>query len=253
MFYPGPNGFGRKPDLHMSIENDIMNLASVARVDVSVRDYRAELSRIPAAVAKIDKRLTAMTERQEAQDAKLEKIKKERRQLEKDVQDFEAKMSASRTKLAEVKTNHEYTAALKEIDTLKADIDAKEERLLVLMDEGETFEPLHDEEVKKLSAERAEIEAEKKVLLDKQSALEATVEKLAAEKPALLKQLGDSMQKKYERLLKRHGDAAVVPVREEHCGGCGTQLPPQVAVEVRKNNQLLTCQSCGRLLVHYDA
>jgi len=237
----------------MNIEQDLMTLVAVARVDVAVRDHRAELTTIPAAVAKIDKRLTAMTERQTAQDAKLENIKKERRQLEIDIQDFETKMNASKTKLAEVKTNHEYTAALKEIDTLKADIDAKEERLLMLMDEGETFEPVHDEEVAKLADERVEIEAEKKVLVDRHAALEVDVAKLTAEKPALLKQMTDSMRKKYERLLSHHKDAAVVPVNAEHCGGCGTQLPPQIAVEVRKNNQLLTCQSCGRLLVHYDA
>ena len=237
----------------MNTEQDLMTLVAVARVDVAVRDHRAELTTIPAAVAKIDKRLTAMTERQTDQDNKLENIKKERRQLEKDVQDFEAKIVLSQNKLAEVKTNHEYTAALKEIDTLKTDIDAKEERLLVLMDEGETFEPVHDEEVAKLVAERAEIEAEKKVLVDRHAALEADVAKLAAEKTALLKQMSDGMRKKYERLLGHHRDAAVVPVNAEHCGGCGTQLPPQIAVEVRKNNQLLTCQSCGRLLVHYDA
>jgi predicted nucleic acid-binding Zn-ribbon protein len=237
----------------MSTEQDLMTLASIARVDVSVRDQRAELAQIPAAVKKIDRRLDEMGRRQEAQDAKLENIKKERRKLEQEIQDYEAKITASRTKLAEVKTNHEYTAALKEIDTLKGDIDAKEERLLVLMDEAETFEPVHDEEVKKLAAERSEIEAEKTLLLERQSAMEAEVQKLLDEKPALLKQLSASMQKKYERLLQRHGDAAVVPVRDEHCGGCGTHVPPQVAVEVRKNEKLLTCQSCGRLLVHYDA
>lgn len=237
----------------MSIEQDLMTLASIARVDVSVRDHRAELSQIPAAVKKIERRLEEMTSRQEAQDARLENIKKERRKLEQDIQDCEAKITASRTKLAEVKTNHEYTAALKEIDTLKGDIDAKEERLLELMEEVEAFEPVHDEEVKKLAAERTGIEAEKKTLLDRQASLEAEVQKLSSEKPALLKQLSDQMKKKYERLLERHGDAAVVPVRDEHCGGCGTHVPPQVAVEVRKNEKLLTCQSCGRLLVHYDA
>lgn len=237
----------------MSVEQDLMTLASIARVDVSVRDHRAELAQIPAAVKKINRRLDEMTKRSEAQDAKLENIKKERRRLEQEVQDCEAKIAASRTKLAEVKTNHEYTAALKEIDTLKADIDTREERLLVLMEEMESFEPVHDEEVKKLAAERAEIEAEKKQLLDRQSGLEADIEKLVSQKPSLLKQLSESMRRKYERLLERHGDAAVVPVRDEHCGGCGTHVPPQVAVEVRANEKLLTCQSCGRLLVHYDA
>ena len=94
---------------------------------------------------------------------------------------------------------------------------------------------------------------EKKLLLDRQSGLEADIEKLLSQKPSLLKQLSESMRKKYERLLERHGDAAVVPVRDEHCGGCGTHVPPQVAVEVRANEKLITCQSCGRLLVHYDA
>ena len=64
-----------------------------------------------------------------------------------------------------------------------------------------------------------------------------------AHHPALLK--------RYERLSERHRDVAVTRVMSEHCGACGQQLPPQLAVEVRKMETLMTCPACGRILIHY--
>ena len=53
-------------------------------------------------------------------------------------------------------------------------------------------------------------------------------------------------------LAERHRDVAVVRAEAGHCGACRQQIPPQMAVEVRKNDQLITCPACGRILVHYE-
>jgi predicted nucleic acid-binding Zn-ribbon protein len=41
---------------------------------------------------------------------------------------------------------------------------------------------------------------------------------------------------------------AVVPVADASCGGCGITLPPQAAVEIRRNDRMFTCPSCNRIL-----
>jgi predicted nucleic acid-binding Zn-ribbon protein len=45
---------------------------------------------------------------------------------------------------------------------------------------------------------------------------------------------------------------AVTRVDNDHCGACRQQIPPQLAVEVRKNDQFIACPACGRILVHYE-
>jgi predicted nucleic acid-binding Zn-ribbon protein len=180
-------------------------------------------------------------------------MKKERRRLEAAVQDHEAKLMASKTRLGQVKSNQEYTAALKEIEALGSAIDAEEERLLELMDRLDSAEPDQKARASRLAGERSTLEARRGELTDKAASLEATIRSLEGEKPGFLAGLSDRVRRQYTRLLTRYGDSAVVRLSAEHCGGCGTQLPPQVAVEVGKNNQLITCQSCGRILVFCDA
>jgi predicted nucleic acid-binding Zn-ribbon protein len=66
-----------------------------------------------------------------------------------------------------------------------------------------------------------------------------------------LAEITPALVKRYERVAGKHRDVAVTRVEAEHCGACRQQLPPQVAVEVRKNDQFLTCPACGRILIHY--
>lgn len=49
----------------------------------------------------------------------------------------------------------------------------------------------------------------------------------------------------YERIMKRYGDRAVVPVINEFCGGCYSKLPAEL---VAHQSELLTCPNCGRFL-----
>lgn len=231
---------------------DLAILVMIARVDAAVRDHESELKRSPESVAKVDKQLRVLQGTEEAAKARFEELKKGRREAETMLQDLETRVEKSKVRQSEVKTNHEYTAVLKEIETLTEEIDAQEVRMLELMDELETIEPTHAEDLAKMAAERGRLEAERKTLTDHEEALKADVEKLLSEKPGHLKQLSPPIQKRYQRLLERYRDVAAVKLTDEHCDGCGTQNPPQVAVEVRKNNQLLACQSCGRLLIHYD-
>jgi predicted nucleic acid-binding Zn-ribbon protein len=49
----------------------------------------------------------------------------------------------------------------------------------------------------------------------------------------------------YERIMKRYGDRALVPVVNEFCGGCYSKLPAEL---VTHQSELLTCPNCGRFL-----
>jgi predicted nucleic acid-binding Zn-ribbon protein len=49
-------------------------------------------------------------------------------------------------------------------------------------------------------------------------------------------------------LLKNKAGLAVVPVRNEVCGGCNMNIMPQLFVEIKKNEELHRCPQCGRFL-----
>lgn len=235
------------PDL----KRNVNLLVQVAKVEARLHAMKNEMQKIPQQASKLEKRIAELAAAEEAEVTRFENMQKERRTIESALQDHETQIAKYKKQLMEVKTNKEYTAMLKEIENLEGEIDRKEERLLVLMDETDLHREDHEERIEKLKTERTGLESELQELQQKMSGIESDAEKLASEKPQLLADMEPTIKKRYERVLGKHVDVAVTRVDDEHCGGCGTQLPPQVAVEVRKNDQLITCSFCGRLLIYY--
>jgi predicted nucleic acid-binding Zn-ribbon protein len=101
-----------------------------------------------------------------------------------------------------------------------------------------------------LKAERDTKLSEKTRLEGEMKRLQEETARLLAERPKILSEISPAYQKRYERLAP-HRDVVVTRAEGDHCGGCRQQIPPQLAVEVRKNDQFITCPACGRILVHY--
>jgi predicted nucleic acid-binding Zn-ribbon protein len=123
--------------------------------------------------------------------------------------------------------------------------------LLILMDGIESAEKSAAAQANTLKSQRDTKLAEKKRLESEIARMQAETQKLTAEKPKVLSEISPAYQKRYERLAP-HRDVVVTRAEGDHCGGCRQQIPPQLAVEVRKNDQFITCPACGRILVHYE-
>ena len=71
---------------------------------------------------------------------------------------------------------------------------------------------------------------------------------LRAARQEVSSQLSEELLKRYNHIRTAHDDA-VVKVRKGACNGCYRAIPPQTLVEMRRFEQLFTCEHCGRLLV----
>lgn len=63
----------------------------------------------------------------------------------------------------------------------------------------------------------------------------------------IVEKLKDHIHRKYSRLTKRYGNA-VVPVVNNICQGCYLVLPTQMISPEQKNESVVTCPNCGRIL-----
>jgi predicted nucleic acid-binding Zn-ribbon protein len=233
------------------LKHDLNVLVLVARNDSTISECRSELARIPEQLTKVERELAKVeaAEKRELED--FEAKRKERRQLEVELQDNETKIKKIKDQLMSAKSNKEYQAFLKEIETLEGSIDTEEVRLLELMDALDDHRADHEAEIKRLVTEKTEKQKIIDELKTRTAHLEAEIAKMEAEKPRYLKEVEPALEKKYERIRTSLGSLAVTRIEDGNCGGCGTKLPPQVVVEIRSNDQLITCQACGRILVYY--
>lgn len=154
----------------------------------------------------------------------------------------------SEGRLPQIKTQKEYVAVLKEVDTanklakeLRAKIDAKDEILTSLSaDKAEK-----DVELASITEEAdsrsAEIDASL-VAVNKQLA------EMDRQREALLEGLPKGLRKRYGLLMSRRGGVAIVEARGGACLGCHMHLPPQTFNSLFVVTEIQTCPHCNRLL-----
>jgi len=64
----------------------------------------------------------------------------------------------------------------------------------------------------------------------------------------LSKQTETKLVKLYNTLKEKRQGVGVVGVKQETCQGCFVNVPPQLFIEVQKNNALVRCPHCNRIL-----
>lgn len=154
----------------------------------------------------------------------------------------------SEGRLPQIKTQKEYVAVLKEIDTakklakeLQVKIDARNEGLTSLCaDKVEKDGELAAGE-EKVKARSAEINL---VLAD----LNGKLEKMVQQRTCFLDELPKTLRKRYELLLSRRDGLAVVEARNGACQGCHMHLPPQMYNSLFLVSEVQPCPHCNRLL-----
>jgi predicted nucleic acid-binding Zn-ribbon protein len=233
------------------VQRDLHILISIAKLDASLNAARTELALLPERVGKIESLVADMEAREAEAKAQVESMAKERRTLEQQLEDNSEKVKKFRTHLMEVKTNKEYTAVLHEIEHIDKDTEVKEERLLVLLDEFDQESAQNNALVEESKKKKAELAQDKAQLDERIKTLQEEMRVVGTEKPKLLIELDPRLRKRYDRILAKLHDFAVTHVIDETCQGCFARIPPQIAVEVKKNDAIITCEACGRMLVYY--
>jgi hypothetical protein len=176
----------------------------------------------------------------------------QRKKLELDLEQINAELEKLQKQMRDIKTNREYDALVTEISSRKLKISNTEEELLMTLTE---IDELQDK-IKEYKEKLAEVEKSNQVQLNSlQKELDSIGTKIKQkedERKNISVRMNKYILSTYERVKKVKGGLAVVPVRKRACSGCYKSLPPQRIQEIKKGDNLITCDSCGRILIWMD-
>jgi predicted nucleic acid-binding Zn-ribbon protein len=173
----------------------------------------------------------------------------ERAELEKQIAENKSYLERADRNLKHAQNQKEYETAMRETDALQKQIAAFETQTIEKMTGLEEVEKeLADraEEIASLDGKRAEavsgFDAE---LAQSRSELEAEEQR----RQEVFATLPAQLAAVYNRLAQRSRDGiAVAEVRNGSCSACFMSLRPQMQVEVKRGDQIITCESCSRIL-----
>lgn len=232
------------------MDADLDRLIHLQQIDSAVDAARRGLAAEPERQKTLDDRLDATRQAVAGAKERLAQSQTARREIEKDVAVQQGRLSKYREQAMSVKTNVEYHAIQKEIGFAQGEIKTLEDRILERMLESDEFTAEVKRAEAELAREQKAVEADRRTLAAESADLHASVERLAAERAGLVGALAPQALALFEQVAaKRHG-VAVAEARAGICTICHVRLRPQVFNTVLRNESIVQCDSCQRILFY---
>ena len=145
----------------------------------------------------------------------------------------------------------EYTAAIREADAARKQISALETQILEQMEIYDQAEKELNERAPEVAKLGTDMQDRFKGFDEQTRVQQQQLEAARAERERLLNELPKAMSALYKRISSRIRDGvAMAEARNGACTACYMALRPQVMADVRRGNEIITCDNCNRILYY---
>jgi hypothetical protein len=232
---------------------DLERVIALQKLDTAANDAQRQLADEPERVRVLDSRLENAKQQLAGAKERLAANQSARREIEKEVAVHQGRLSKFREQAMAVKTNQEYHAVQKEIGFAQGEIKTLEDRILERMLEADELTAGSKRAEKALGDEQKAIDAERKALAAEHAELRTSVDRIGKERSALVAQMDREVMAIYDLVANRRHGIAVAEARDGICTICHVRLRPQVFNTIRRNNAIIQCDSCQRILYFVPA
>jgi len=229
------------------LKDQLQLLERLQEIDNRIDGYETELAKFPLEIQEIARHLVVMRREMSEIREKQAALEKDLRKKEQDVSLEQEKIKRSERRLLNIKNQKEYNALAKEIKLGKKVVAEIEEATLSIMTESENFK----KSIERKEKEYAELEKgliEKKTQADLLGVdADAALSILKQDKQQILEGIDPDLFKRYQTVKKARGQA-VAEMQNGSCTACHMAVPPQLNIRVLKQEEMITCPNCHRIL-----
>jgi predicted nucleic acid-binding Zn-ribbon protein len=230
------------------LKRQISLLVELQRLDSEIRRLSIKKIELPDQLSRQDKEFQTVSQGVDEARKALDVSAKAHRDKESELKDGIDRLRKTKDRLLEVKTNKEYQAMLKEIETIEQKNSGFEDEILTLLEKTDTFKKEIREREKTLDEYRKQYEREKKKTEEELSSLDEEILTCQKNLQGLSSEIERDLAKKYQIIKRRKNGLAVVPVVKGVCTGCHLNIAPQLYNELLKSDQVLSCPFCNRII-----
>ena len=235
------------------MNSDLQHLIHLQELDLSAERLRRRIADIPGAQDALDTRVAAAAAAASTLREQISANQAARRDIEKDLATVQARLSKYKDQLMEVKTNKEYQAMQHEIAAAEQNVRAQEDRLLERMVEADTLAAELKRADAALKVEQTEVARLRSELDLERREVEGHLDQAIAERTRVASQLTGPTLALFDHVARHRRGIALSEARDGHCTQCHVRLRPQVFNDVRRNDGLIQCESCSRILYFVPA
>ncbi len=231
------------------MQKDLEKLQRLQEIDYELGELERSKDYLPDMINNLEKEI-------EETSSTLEQLKKDfteqnliRKRLETEVEAQADELKKFQEQMKVIKTNREYDALTTEIANKKLKISENEEKILELMASSDDLKEKIAEYEQKCQEVNRDNHQQLVTLRKKLDSIGSMVQAKEEERKTISSKVDKRIMSMYERIKKGVGNHVVVAVKKRACGACFKALPPQRIQEIRKEDKIITCDSCGRILI----
>jgi len=233
----------------LKVKSDLSKLVELQITDTRIRQLKENIETAEERRAGLEQEFEQHASSiREIQNRKAEAEAK-KKTLESSIVEAKTGLERAARNLTTAQDQKQYEAAMRESDSLNKQISNFEsgilEQLEIIEETGAALEERADE-VANLDSDWKKQQSEFDAQLRKDK---RDLSKLQSERTAVVEEISPRLASAYNRLITRSRDGiAVAEVVDGACSACFMSLRKQLIVQLRTTQEIMTCESCTRIL-----
>jgi predicted nucleic acid-binding Zn-ribbon protein len=231
------------------VKAELQKLIALQNLDTTIRKLEKDQKATPERRAEIEKEFDQRAFEIRVLENRRDEAKHTRARLENEVMEQRGRVERAERNLMSSKKPDEYTAAIREADAARKQISALETQILEQMEQLEKAETSLNERADEIVTMNSDRETKLKAFDEETGRIGDRLIAARKEREEVFANLPKPMSALYSRIGARIRDGvAVAEARNRSCSACFMSLRPQVMAEVRRGEDIITCDNCGRIL-----
>ncbi len=230
------------------MQEDILRLIELQKLDLEILKYDRAIEYVPENLKKAKNNLDKIKEKLDKTIALIEEKEGQKKLFEEELQEETKRLKQTQARLNQIRGTREYQILLGEIEEIKRTNKQKEEEILKLMEEIENL----TQEKNKLEEELQKLnqiyEEEKRKYQELCQRLNEEKSHLLVKRKQMTSRISSKILQRYETLRQKKGGIGIAGVVNAICEGCHMAIPPQLYIEIQKDNRFYECPYCKRLI-----
>ncbi|HJU93579.1 MAG TPA: C4-type zinc ribbon domain-containing protein [Pyrinomonadaceae bacterium] len=228
---------------------ELQKLIALQNLDTTIRKLEKDQQAIPERRAGIEKEFDQRAFEIRALETRRDEAKHTRARLEIEVVEQKGRAERAERNLMSSKKQDEYTAAIREADSARKQISSLETQILEQMETLEQAEAALKERADQIASLNSDRAARLKAFDEEAGTIGERLATARKDRDEVFANLPKAMSGMYARIKARIRDGvAVAEARNRSCTACFMSLRPQVMAEIRRGEEVITCDNCGRIL-----
>lgn len=231
------------------MKKELQLLIELQKIDNQFRELEISMGTLPQELERLEKEEAELNGGREQSEIRLKELELDLTKREKRHDELKSKVGALQERLFATQTNQEYEAVTREIDWHQDALAENEQSMQTGMEQQEELQK-HLADSQTRSVELAETLVRMREQYDEHNKATASrVGELEKQRSEMAAQVPKPLLAHYERIRHAKDGRGVVSVHRASCGGCFQTLPPQKINQVRRMDDLMLCEICGRILI----